>query len=176
MLLKPGTTCWQAERTPRASVLIDVEAYFAAVKSAISRARRSVHVLGWAFNPKTDLAPELQCADPDAARLAPFLKAVALERPDLDIRILCWKAALPIAATQQFYPQRAAICKVGCCAQCGPRGCARCCNAINRRRWGHHFVSPFVKHFLRRKINISNGIRCRVDAKCAHFLSPTPSL
>ncbi|WP_091741268.1 phospholipase D-like domain-containing protein [Phenylobacterium immobile] len=108
MLLKRGATCWRAERTPRAAVFIDVEDYFTAVMSAISKARRSVHILGWAFHPLTHFAPQVDCADPQEARIAAFLKAVSSTRPELDIRVLCWKAALPIAITQDFYPQRAA--------------------------------------------------------------------
>jgi phosphatidylserine/phosphatidylglycerophosphate/cardiolipin synthase-like enzyme len=108
VLLKPGATCWRVENTPRAAIFIDVEDYFAAVMSAISKARRSVHILGWAFHPLTHFAPQLECADPHEARIATFLKAIALTRPELDIKVLCWKAALPIAITQDFYPQRAA--------------------------------------------------------------------
>lgn len=108
VLLKPGTTCWRTETTPRAAVFVDVEDYFSAVMSAISKATRSVHVLGWAFHPMTAFEPQLDGAEADNSRIAEFLKAVALKRPELDIRILCWKAALPIAVTQEFYPQRAA--------------------------------------------------------------------
>lgn len=108
LLLKIGTTCWRAEPTPRAAVFIDVEDYFAAVMSAVSKATRSVHILGWAFHPNTAFDPKIDCADPDEGRIAALLKAIARKRPDLDIRILCWKAALAVAATQDFYPQRAA--------------------------------------------------------------------
>ena len=108
LLLKPGTTCWRAEKTARAAVFIDVEDYFSAVMAAMTRAERSIHILGWAFDPRTAFNPEVECKDPDESRIASCLKAIAVERPDLDIRVLCWKAALPIAATQGFYPQRAA--------------------------------------------------------------------
>ncbi|MDP3495980.1 MAG: phospholipase D-like domain-containing protein [Hyphomonadaceae bacterium] len=108
MLLKPGATCWRAETTPRAAVFIDVEDYFAAVMSAISKATRSVHILGWAFHPLTVFEPQVDRPTPDESQIAAFLKAIALVRPELDIRLLCWKAALPIAITQDFYPQRAA--------------------------------------------------------------------
>lgn len=108
MLLKPGTTCWRSEKTDRAAVFVDVENYFSAVKAAIEKARRSIHVLGWAFHPQTMFEPEIDCADLAKRQIAAVLKAVAAKRPDLDVRILCWKAALPVAATQDFYPQRAA--------------------------------------------------------------------
>lgn len=108
MLLKQGTTCWRVQQSRRAAVFIDVEQYFAAVMSSISQARRSVHILGWAFHPRTVFDPQIDGSTSEDGQIASFLKATARERPELDIRVLCWKAALPIAATQQFYPQRAA--------------------------------------------------------------------
>ncbi len=107
MLLKADTTCWRTEMADRAAVLIDVADYFAAVKSAISKARRSVLILGWAFNPKTILDVTPESSDPAACGIAAFLTDLASKRPELDIRILCWKAAVPVAVTQGMYPQRA---------------------------------------------------------------------
>lgn len=107
MLLKVGTTCWRAETAARAAVFIDMEDYFAAVKSSMSKARRSIHLLGWAFDPNTLLEPHPDRAPRDEERLAGFVAELARARPDLDVRVLCWKAAFPIAATQRFYPQRA---------------------------------------------------------------------
>ena len=108
MLLKPGSTCWRVEKTARAAVFIDAEDYFSALMSAISRAARSIHILGWAFDPRTAFIPEVGGQDPDESRIESCLKAITAKRPDLDVRILCWKADLPIAVTQGFYPQRAA--------------------------------------------------------------------
>lgn len=108
MLLKIDTTCWRADVAPRAAIIVDVADYFAAVKSAIRKAKRSVLILGWAFHPKTilDVAPEAD--DPASCGIAAFLRDVADARTDLDVRILCWKAALPVAISQAMYPQRAA--------------------------------------------------------------------
>lgn len=106
MLLKAETTCWRSERADRAAVIIDVADYFAAVKSAISKAERSVLVLGWAFNPKTILDVTPESDDPAECGIAAFLRGLAAQRPELDIRVLCWKAALPVAITQSMYPQR----------------------------------------------------------------------
>jgi phosphatidylserine/phosphatidylglycerophosphate/cardiolipin synthase-like enzyme len=39
-----------------------------------------------------------------------FLKDLALGRPGLDVRVLIWKSALPIAASQHFFPHRARAC------------------------------------------------------------------
>ena len=41
---------------------------------------------------------------PDSDRFGPFLKTLAAEEPNLDVRVLCWRSSLPIAATQNFFP------------------------------------------------------------------------
>ncbi len=43
-MLEVGTTCWRAEAAPRASLLVDMEPYLAAVKAAMSQASRSIHL------------------------------------------------------------------------------------------------------------------------------------
>ncbi|PZQ55611.1 MAG: phospholipase [Phenylobacterium zucineum] len=113
MLLKEDTTCWRAGEASRAAIIVDVADYFAAVKAAIRKARRSVHILGWVFHPKTILDHAPPSSDPDACGIAAFLREVADARPELDVRVLCWKAALPVAITQGLYPQRAGRCFEG---------------------------------------------------------------
>ncbi len=110
MLLRPGETCWRRVSADRASVLIDSAAYFAAAKSAMAKARRSVHLLGWAFDPLTQLEPDAQGGGPVDDQAGGFLKDLALRRPGLDVRVLIWKSALPIAASQHFFPHRARAC------------------------------------------------------------------
>ncbi len=113
MLLKAGSTCWRVERADRATLLIDVENYLAAAKAMMLRASRSIHLLNWAFDPETRLDPESGGGGPPGDRIGPFLKTLARERPGLDIRILCWKSALPVSATQGFFPHRAKACFEG---------------------------------------------------------------
>jgi phosphatidylserine/phosphatidylglycerophosphate/cardiolipin synthase-like enzyme len=103
LLLEPGETCWRRERADRAALLIDMADYFAAAKEAMQAATRSVHLLNWAFEPQTLFHPEPGSTGPDDDRFGNFLKALA-ERPELDVRLLCWKSAMPVAATQNFFP------------------------------------------------------------------------
>jgi phosphatidylserine/phosphatidylglycerophosphate/cardiolipin synthase-like enzyme len=110
MLLRPGETCWRCAQADRASVLIDSAAYFAAAKAAMRKARASIHLLGWAFDPLTQLEPDANGGGPADDQVGGFLKALALARPGLDIRVLIWKSALPIAASQHFFPHRARAC------------------------------------------------------------------
>ncbi|GAA0867452.1 phospholipase D-like domain-containing protein [Brevundimonas basaltis] len=113
MLLKEGATCWQVGTAPRAAFLLDMADYFLAAREAMSKAKRSVHLLNWAFDPDTLFDPQPGCTGPDGDRFGAFLKALACDRPELDVRVLCWKSALPIAATQNFFPLKARQCFAG---------------------------------------------------------------
>ena len=104
MLLKPGATCWRVETAPRAAIFVDMADYFKAAKEAMSGARRSVHLLNWAFEADTVFDPGPGGGGPPSDRFGPFLKALAEDNPRLDVRVLCWRSSLPIAATQNFFP------------------------------------------------------------------------
>jgi phosphatidylserine/phosphatidylglycerophosphate/cardiolipin synthase-like enzyme len=107
LLLRPGSTCWRTAQAARAAFLLDSATYFSAAKAAMMQARRSIHLLGWAFDPLTQLEPDAQGGGPADDRIGDFLRKLAADRPELDVRILCWKSALPIAASQHFFPHRA---------------------------------------------------------------------
>lgn len=103
MLLEPETTCWRRATSARAALLVDMAAYFDAAMKAMRTARHTVHLLNWAFEPQTLFHPQPGCTGPDEDRIGNFLKALANGNPSLDVRILCWKSALPIAATQDWF-------------------------------------------------------------------------
>jgi phosphatidylserine/phosphatidylglycerophosphate/cardiolipin synthase-like enzyme len=102
-LARPGVTCWRLTRARRLSFLADGEAYFGALDAALRAARRSVHLLGWGFDPRITLTPDRAAAD----QVGHLLIALAEARPELDVRLLVWRSALPISATQAFFPHRA---------------------------------------------------------------------
>lgn len=104
MLLEPGRLCWRVGDAARATVLVDGQAYFDAAREAIGQARRSIYFLNWAFEPDTRLRPKPGGAVAGEEDIGGFLKRLADERRDLDVRILCWQSALPVAATQKFFP------------------------------------------------------------------------
>lgn len=104
MLLEDGSTCWRSDTAPRAALLIDMACYFDAAMDAMKQAKHSIHLLNWAFEAHTRFHPG---SDPKGGvedRFGFFLRDLAEERPELDVRILCWKSALPVAATQRFFP------------------------------------------------------------------------
>ena len=80
-----------------------MEAYFDAAMDAMSRAKHCVHFLNWAFEAGTHLHPQPGGGGKDSDRIGKFLIALA-KNPDIDVRILCWKSAMPVAATQHFFP------------------------------------------------------------------------
>jgi phosphatidylserine/phosphatidylglycerophosphate/cardiolipin synthase-like enzyme len=102
-LLKAAETCWRLGPTGRVKVLLDCQDYFATLLGAMRRARRSIHLLGWSFDPRTRLAPE----DPEPSEIGRTLIDLACANPALDVRLLVWRSALPISATQSGFPHRA---------------------------------------------------------------------
>ncbi len=103
MLLTDGLTSWKTATAGRAALLIDMEAYFDAAMDAMSRAKHSVHLLNWAFEANTLFHPQPGGGGKDSDRIGNFLIALA-KNPDIDVRLLCWKSAMPVAATQHFFP------------------------------------------------------------------------
>ena len=109
--LRDGDTCWRTARADALAFLIDGAEYFAAVKAAVLKARRSVWILAWVFDPLTRLEPDRvgRSGDPATAdRLGLLLRRVAALRPGLDVRVLAWDMPFPLNASQAFAPQRAA--------------------------------------------------------------------
>ncbi|MFZ5721107.1 MAG: phospholipase D-like domain-containing protein [Pseudomonadota bacterium] len=106
-LLIPGETCWRMEPADRVAFLVDTEAYFTAVFEALHKARRSILLLGWGFDPRTRLFPDGRDGPADPDEVGRILLRLSEQRPDLDIRLLIWKSALPISASQEFFPHKA---------------------------------------------------------------------
>jgi phosphatidylserine/phosphatidylglycerophosphate/cardiolipin synthase-like enzyme len=107
-ITRPGQTCWRIERAERAAVLFDAQEYFSAARVALTKARHSILLLGWDFDPRTDLAPT---ADPTQTglELASLLEALVTQRPALQVRILIWDMVLPISILRLGYPQRSRL-------------------------------------------------------------------
>ncbi|UQV18666.1 hypothetical protein MU852_01755 [Brevundimonas albigilva] len=65
-LLEPGPGLWRSATASRFSILMENEAYFDALASAIHKAERSIVILGWQFDPRTHLDPETRPGDKTA--------------------------------------------------------------------------------------------------------------
>jgi phosphatidylserine/phosphatidylglycerophosphate/cardiolipin synthase-like enzyme len=103
---RPGETCWQIARAGRVAVLVDAEEYFTALREALENAQRSVVVVGWDFDPRTELAPNAD-GTPSGSDIATLLGDLARARPRLRIQLLVWDMVLPISILHFGYPQRA---------------------------------------------------------------------
>jgi phosphatidylserine/phosphatidylglycerophosphate/cardiolipin synthase-like enzyme/uncharacterized membrane protein YdjX (TVP38/TMEM64 family) len=102
-LLVEGRNCWRIERAQRLALLIDAADYFAAVRSAIARAKESVFILGWDFDSRIRLVP--QGADdgyPEA--LGEFLKDVVRRERRLHMYVLSWDFVTVFAGDREWKP------------------------------------------------------------------------
>ncbi|MGH7016672.1 MAG: phospholipase D-like domain-containing protein, partial [Caulobacteraceae bacterium] len=98
--LEAGKTCTRIERASKLAFLIDYQAYFAALETALKAARRQVLILGWSFDPRTRLAPDGLKAPTAPDAIGRLLIELARTHPGLEIKVLIWRSALAVSATQ----------------------------------------------------------------------------
>lgn len=89
-VLKPGRNCWRIARANRAAVLIDASNYYARLEQALRQATRSILIIGWDFDGRIKLRPD----QGDCPPLGEFLRSLVEAKPELEIRILVWSAAV----------------------------------------------------------------------------------
>ncbi|MDA8230473.1 MAG: VTT domain-containing protein [Magnetospirillum sp.] len=105
-LARPGWNCWRSAVADRLGVLVDAEDYFLALAEAISLARRSILILGWEFDSRTQLArggggsPLAKEGLPN--RIGPLLDAVVRRTPGLTAHVLIWDSAFLYAVNREF--------------------------------------------------------------------------
>ena len=104
-LFQPGLTVWKVERARRAAVLIDGAAFFAAVREAFLQARRTIFIVGWDIDSRTDLVGEQSPADGFPTNLAAFLTELCKRRPELQIHLLLWDYSLVYAHEREPLPR-----------------------------------------------------------------------
>ncbi len=86
MKFVPSRNCWRVEHADRLAFLIDGQAYFRALHSALLQARRRIWIVGWDFDPHISLLPE----EPGRPAIGEMLRRLVEEREDLEVRILVW--------------------------------------------------------------------------------------
>lgn len=106
-LLRPGDTCWRVDTATRLAFLIDAEAYYAALLEAFEGARQSIWILGWAFDPRTRLAPDGHEGAEDPDEIGQVLIRLARTNRALDVRVLIWKSILSINGSHAILEHRA---------------------------------------------------------------------
>ncbi|MEQ8585570.1 MAG: VTT domain-containing protein [Thalassobaculaceae bacterium] len=88
-------TCATTARAERASLMVDGEEYFAALRSAMMQAERAIVLIGWDLDSQVDLAPQMHDgsgvdADGVPTRLKPLLEHLIERKPDLEVWLLLW--------------------------------------------------------------------------------------
>ena len=96
---------WKVERARRAAVLIDGAAFFAAVREAFLQARRTIFIVGWDIDSRTELVGEQPPTDGFPTGFAAFLTELAARRPELKIHLLLWDYSLVYAHEREPLPR-----------------------------------------------------------------------
>ena len=104
-ILQPGATCWRLEQASRLQFLIDGSEYFSALRSALSRARHSILILGWDIDSRMTLVPE--CDDGFPLPFGAFLNEVVRRQPRLQAHVLSWDYAVLFALEREWLPRLA---------------------------------------------------------------------
>ena len=87
-----GRNCWRQTRAKRLSVLVDGEAYFAAVRRALICARRRIFILAWDIHSEVKLQRN-RVQDGYPTELGKLLRVLLERNPQLEIHILLWDYA-----------------------------------------------------------------------------------
>lgn len=105
MLLKPDHNVWRVARAQRAAMLVDGANYFAAVRSALIKAERSILIAGWDIHSRTKLVgPSGRADDGYPETFAEFLVALVTKKPELVVRLLLWDFSVLYAAERDPFP------------------------------------------------------------------------
>jgi phosphatidylserine/phosphatidylglycerophosphate/cardiolipin synthase-like enzyme len=92
-VLREGDTCWKISTARRATLLIDGDEYFTALRAAMLQARTQILIAGWDFDTRTQLpacgpeGSELRTAPTEVGELLGYLVRT---RPGLDIQVMRW--------------------------------------------------------------------------------------
>lgn len=102
-LLRPGHNCWRVAPCHRLAMLVDADAYFSALRQALTRAEHSVFILGWDIDSRMRLSPDAP-TDGLPAELRDFLNALCRRKRGLRIYVLSWDFAMVFALEREFLP------------------------------------------------------------------------
>lgn len=96
--------CWRRSSVKQGSFVIEGAPYFAAFRSAVMNAERSVHILAWDLKEDIELVREGDVDDGYPVKLFDFLNAVLEAKPNLVIRILLWDYSMVYLAERDWLP------------------------------------------------------------------------
>lgn len=88
-----GETCWKLQRADRLSVIVDASDFFRAAKLTMLKAKHSIILIGWDFDTRIEMEPQLPRAD-GPNKIGQFIEWLSDREPDLQVRILKWDVGL----------------------------------------------------------------------------------
>ena len=79
---------WRVERATRATVIVDADGYFTALRSAMLKAERRILLVGWDFDARINFAHGGQDGGPPT--VGAFISWLVKQKPGLHVHILRW--------------------------------------------------------------------------------------
>lgn len=85
-IIRKGRNAWRTAVSAKSAFLIDGADYYRRLEQVILKARHSIFIIGWDFNPDIRLRPE----DPQSLTIGALLRRRVEEQDGLEVRILVW--------------------------------------------------------------------------------------
>ncbi len=101
-ILEAGRNCWRIEPATRVAFLIDGEAYYSALRSALRAARHSILIVGWDIDSRLRLPRVGDDRLPET--LGELLNTLVARRQGLHAHVLVWDFALIYALERDIVP------------------------------------------------------------------------
>lgn len=106
MVFKPEENCWRTSRISHGTLLVDCANFYRALHSAITKAKRSIFIVGWDIDSRIRL---LRGEDEKAAtapsRALDLIAWKAKQNPEIDIYLLRWDASISFMDQRELQAQ-----------------------------------------------------------------------
>lgn len=102
-IFQAGRNCFQVAHADRASVLVDGESYYKAFARAAEQAQRSIMILAWDFDSRTQLLWNDSTSGPPPV-LGAFLNFLVRRRRKLRVYVLNWDYPMIFGTDREFPP------------------------------------------------------------------------
>jgi phosphatidylserine/phosphatidylglycerophosphate/cardiolipin synthase-like enzyme len=91
-IFSPGSNCLKVASADRVSVLVDGCSYFEQLESALRAAECSILILGWDFDGRIRLRPQL--SDEVSPPIGRLLRQLVEQKPALEVYVLVWSVSV----------------------------------------------------------------------------------
>lgn len=85
-IIRHGRNAWRTAVADKAAFLVDGADYYRRLEQVILKAKRSIFIIGWDFNPDILLRP----GEADSPTIGALLRSRVEHEPELEVRILVW--------------------------------------------------------------------------------------